>query len=304
MIPASLIVVLTITMAVSTKIMVSQNVIVRKLNSLEALGAVTNICSDKTGTLTQGKMIVQRAWVAPLGTFSVGKTNTPLDPTSALISLEKGDSPHKLATSVPKMKVQKEKESPWVEAREFLQDQPGHLQHYLNIATCCNTATVALRKPNSDAEKQKDKEKDEPSPGGWDARGDPTEIAIQVFTSRFDWNRRRFTHAEPAPRWSLLAEYPFDSDVKRMSVVYRCLGSDSDTPASRKETHGQEWAFMKGAVERVLEACTHIQLADGRVLLDSAMEQTVLQNMEALAGLGVQDSELRPGALTGLFCLR
>jgi magnesium-transporting ATPase (P-type) len=55
MIPASLIVVLTITMAVGTKQMVRRNVIVRKLDSLEALGAVTNICSDKTGTLTQGK---------------------------------------------------------------------------------------------------------------------------------------------------------------------------------------------------------------------------------------------------------
>ena len=54
MIPASLIVVLTITMAVGTKIMSQRNVIVRKMDSLEALGAVTNICSDKTGTLTQG----------------------------------------------------------------------------------------------------------------------------------------------------------------------------------------------------------------------------------------------------------
>ena len=52
MIPACLVVVLTITMAVGTKRMVERNVIVRKLDSLEALGAVTDICSDKTGTLT------------------------------------------------------------------------------------------------------------------------------------------------------------------------------------------------------------------------------------------------------------
>jgi len=40
MIPASLVVVLTITMAVGARSMVAQNVIVRRLDSLEALGAV------------------------------------------------------------------------------------------------------------------------------------------------------------------------------------------------------------------------------------------------------------------------
>jgi Na+-exporting ATPase len=53
MIPASLVVVLTITMAAGTKSMVKRHVIVRNLKSLEALGGVTDICSDKTGTLTQ-----------------------------------------------------------------------------------------------------------------------------------------------------------------------------------------------------------------------------------------------------------
>lgn len=71
MIPASLVVVLTITMAVGTKIMVQRNVIVRKLDSLEALGAVTNICSDKTGTLTQGKMVVKKAWVIAEGMLAL-----------------------------------------------------------------------------------------------------------------------------------------------------------------------------------------------------------------------------------------
>lgn len=60
MIPGSLVVVLTITMAVGTKVMVKRNVIVRKLDSLEALGAVNDICSDKTGTLTQGKWWVEK----------------------------------------------------------------------------------------------------------------------------------------------------------------------------------------------------------------------------------------------------
>ena len=44
MIPASLIVVLTITMAAGTKRMVERNVIVRNMRALEALGAVTGLC--------------------------------------------------------------------------------------------------------------------------------------------------------------------------------------------------------------------------------------------------------------------
>lgn len=43
--------------------MAKSNVVVRKLDALEALGGVTDICSDKTGTLTHGKMIVNKVWI-------------------------------------------------------------------------------------------------------------------------------------------------------------------------------------------------------------------------------------------------
>jgi len=86
MIPACLVVVLTITMAVGTRQMVQRNVIVRKLDSLEALGAVTNICSDKTGTLTQGRMVAKRAWLPSVGTYSVGSSNNPLNPKEGILA--------------------------------------------------------------------------------------------------------------------------------------------------------------------------------------------------------------------------
>ncbi|KAL7266003.1 P-type ATPase, partial [Rhizina undulata] len=247
-------------MAVGTKVMVQRNVIVRKLDSLEALGAVTNICSDKTGTLTQGKMVVKKAWIVAEGTYSASETNNSIDPTSAEISFEAA-SPIESAR-IPKTVQQREAENPWKPASEFLGNE--YLKQYLKVATFCNLATVARNKQTQE----------------WDARGDPTEIAIQVFASRFDYGRRRFTHSDP-PSWCQVAEYPFDSEVKRMAVIFREFSSDG-------EKGYKEWAFMKGAVERVLSACKVVQLDGKQVPLDDEMERIVLKNMETLASQGLR----------------
>lgn len=249
MIPAALVVVLTITMAAGTKRMVERHVIVRNLKSLEALGAVTDICSDKTGTLTQGKMVAKKAWIPATGTYTIGETNEPFNPTIGGISHTQKE-PRNMTEG------EEEKES---EYAELLQDNEA-LKQYLRVASLANLANVH--------------QTDE---GGWNARGDPTEIAIQVFASRFQWNRRASVGGDNPPM-KMLTEFPFDSDVKKMSVIYRDTSSQ------------QMYAFTKGAVERIVASCTsyYSEGMEEPVEMTEDFRNQILDNMEGLAKLGLR----------------
>ena len=267
MLPAALVVVLTITMAAGTKRMVERNVIVRNLRSLEALGGVTDICSDKTGTLTQGKMVAKKAWIPAKGTYTIGETNEPFNPT-------KGDISH-LEQEPRNMNGDEElHRSDFV---QLLEDNQA-LKDYLKVASLANLAHVH-----------------QTNEGEWHARGDPTEIAIQVFASRFKgWNRRASVSGPTAgdhPMYKMLAEFPFDSDVKKMSVLYRNINTE------------EMYVYTKGAVERVITSCSSYVASanEDPVPMTDEFRDHILENMEGLAKLGLRVLALASRSYSGKY---
>ncbi|KAG8988400.1 hypothetical protein FRB90_002764 [Tulasnella sp. 427] len=81
-------------------------------------------------------------------------------------------------------------------------------------------------------------------------------------------------------QWHLQAEFPFDSDVKRMAVVFRRRAFADDSVS--------QMVFMKGAVERVLDACMYMRTREGDVEITEERKDDILANMEALAKDGLR----------------
>ncbi|EXJ88478.1 potassium/sodium efflux P-type ATPase, fungal-type [Capronia coronata CBS 617.96] len=281
-IPESLIAVLTITMVVGMTQMRKRRVVVRQLSALEALGGVTNICSDKTGTLTQGKMVTRKVWVPGTGIYSVENSNNASDPTEGTITFSTAPKSRKeveaervarqealdhkrsiagVAFDVPDEKMQKDAEMA-AGQEKFLEEDPDltpGLQAFLESAALCNLATV--RQVNENGQES------------WKTAGDPTEIALQVFSHRFNYGKKIL---EEKHGWSQTMEFPFDSSVKRMSVVYRKPGIEHSV------------IFTKGAVERIIDLCTSAGVGEHEQKITPELKESILEQMTFLAEQGLR----------------
>ncbi|CAO1632612.1 unnamed protein product [Sympodiomycopsis kandeliae] len=263
-IPESLIPVLTITFSVGAKRMAQSGVVVRRMEALEALGGVSTVCSDKTGTLTQGKMVVRKFWLPDDAatsakgelrghTYGVEEADTAFEPRGRAFLENSGteDTPienDRLSTEM------------------------------IDLATAASLCNIAELIPPSN---------EDPS---WSARGDPTEIALLVYATKLGYGRPSLVSVQPSEPegekptdkkdlnpegFVLQVEYPFESEVKLMTTVYT-------TP------NGQDKAFMKGAVERVIDRCTYITDQEKYSEMSANARSKILFEAERLAAQGLR----------------
>jgi Ca2+-transporting ATPase len=222
-VPEGLPAVITVTLALGTQRMVKRNALIRKLPAVETLGSVTTICSDKTGTLTQNKMVVQ------------------------MVNTDSCD-----------LRVTGEGYSPEGEFQGAGAEAKSHpeLQSLALACVLCNDAI--LQKEN----------------GEWAILGDPTEGALLAVAGKAGLFKHELEYDFPR-----VAEFPFSSERKRMSVMVK------DEKRKIKEALSEFVMFTKGSPELTLERCTHIKVGERiEPITDEQRDRILEQNNQMASG--------------------
>ncbi|EDN94018.1 hypothetical protein SS1G_09885 [Sclerotinia sclerotiorum 1980 UF-70] len=233
-IPEGLPIIVTVTLALGVHRMARHNAIVRKMPSVETLGSVNVVCSDKTGTLTMNHMTTVKMWYfdaeAPLDVDSDDETVEAKADTVALRILRIGN----IANN-------------------------ARLTH-LHAPSASSVAILSSTQGRASNQILKSR---------W--VGQPTDVAMLDMLDRFK------EHDVREGLGQRIGETPFSSEKKWMGVTIGDLGPEGTSSP-------KEHAYIKGAIERVLERL--VQLPDTQNLW--------LHQVEAERHHSINSAEVRP----------
>lgn len=182
LLPASLPAVVALSLATASKTLAASNALVRRMDAIETLSAVTDVCSDKTGTITLGKMVMQKAWIPATFSRMDAEAKVTVDTREGqMYAVETGSDPYYPRGRVmaigpdEKGQVFGDDDDDTDPARDYdLVDKDSiepPLRDFTLCASLCNSATV-----------QRSHNKEDEGKGRWEAHGDATEVALQVVS--------------------------------------------------------------------------------------------------------------------------
>ncbi|MHA2176109.1 MAG: cation-translocating P-type ATPase [Candidatus Hodarchaeales archaeon] len=177
----------TIILITGVLAMAKHKVIIRNLASIESLGRISILCSDKTGTITAGQMTVKGIWDATSGEhYYVGGLG--YSPDGKLVKVEKND-------------IQNINEK--------------NIEEYSPISVQLDSSLgmlIASGMLNNDSNITEEMVGDL---NVYVGTGSPTESALIAL-----FNKSGLSKADIKSNYKLLREFPFDSSIKRMSKVF------------------------------------------------------------------------------------
>jgi Ca2+-transporting ATPase len=250
-VPEGLPAVITVTLALGTQRMVKRHALIRKLPAVETLGSVNTICSDKTGTLTQNKMVVQE--VENL-TQTYRVTGEGYAPHGEFFH---GDTP--------------------VEVQEI-----PELQLLLLASVLCNDAILQQNSEGNGSasalENGKSGHANVVDANGWAILGDPTEGALLALAGKAGFEQNTLNR-----QCARMGEFPFSSERKCMSAICECSQRVGPLPETTPYS-----MFTKGSPELILERCQFYQLGDRIDPLTPEQRQQILDANDRMAERGLR----------------
>jgi len=243
-VPEGLPAALSVALSLGMKRLLKVRVLAKKLISVETLGSVNVICTDKTGTITKNELMVTKIVLdereiavsgegyAPIGDFLIG--GQKVDPKNI-----------------------------------------QNLELLLKIASLCNDA--ALIYPVRKKEASDNNENSRLSNGvnekdNYKIAGDPTEGALVVAARKYDPDEKFFEAGERK-----IDENPFESDRMMMSVVYQ-----RDRIADKEES--EPISYVKGSPDVLLGLSPKKLTQEGIVPFSDGEKLKIKKIYDAMSG--------------------